>query len=96
MERATLALAALVAATVSLAQQTTPQTPAESRASAAPQEQTAPPADPSPRMSETDRLILMGDCLRQVQAARPGMPEKDAKTYCDKRVKGYSFPHSER
>lgn len=96
MKRAAATLAALAAATVSLAQQTTPQTLAEARTSAAPQERTAPPADPSPRMSETDKLILIGDCLRQVQAARPSMPDKDAKTYCDKRVRGYSFPHSER
>ena len=96
MKRSPFALAALAAVAVSLAQQTTPQTPAEARTSAAPQERTAPPADPSPRMSETDKLILMGDCLRQVQAARPSMPDKDAKAYCDKRVKGYSFPHSER
>jgi len=96
VKRAASALAALAAATVSLAQQTTPQAPTEARTSAAPQERTGPPTDPSPRMSETDKLILMGDCLRQLQAARPSMPEKDAKAYCDKRVKGYSFPHSER
>lgn len=96
MKRAALALAALAAATVSLAQQATSQSSAEARTRASPQEQTGPPSDASPRMSETDRLILMGDCLRQVQAARPSMPEKDAKAYCDKRVKGYSFPHSEQ
>ena len=45
-------------------------------------------------MSETDKLILMGDCMRQVQAAHPSLPEKDAKAYCDKRVKGYSFPYN--
>lgn len=93
MKRAAVALAALAAATVSLAQQTTPQTPAESRTSTIPQ-QTAPPAHPSPRMSETDKLILMGDCMRQVQAAHPSVPGKDAKAYCDERVKSYSFPHN--
>lgn len=30
--------------------------------------------------SETDKLILMGDCMRQVQAAHPSAPEKDAKS----------------
>ena len=94
MKRAALALAALAAATVSLAQHTTPQTSAESRTSTIPREQSAPPADRSPRMSETDKLILMGDCMRQMQAAHPSVPEKDAKTYCDKRVKSYSFPHN--
>ena len=94
MKRAAVVLIALAAATASLAQQTTSQTPAESRTSTNPPEQTAPPAHPSPRVSETDRLILMGDCLRQVQVAHPSVPEKDAKAYCDERVKSYSFPHN--
>src|SRR5215469_6494526 len=94
VKRAALALAALAASTVSLAQQTSPQTPAEPRTSTAPQAQTARTVDPSPRMSETDKLILMGDCLRQVQATHPSVPQKDAKAYCDKRVKSYSFPHN--
>ena len=90
MKRAAFALVALVASTVAIAQQTTPWTPAKPQTSDTRKDHTAP------RMSETDKLILMGDCLRQVQAARPSMPDKDAKAYCDKRVKGYSFPHSER
>jgi hypothetical protein len=94
VKRAALPLASLVAATISLAQQTTPQVPAESRASTTLQQQTAPPADRSPRMSETDKLILLGDCMRHVQAAHPGLPERDLKAYCDKRVKGYSFPYN--
>jgi hypothetical protein len=94
VKRAALPLAALVAATVSLAQQTTPQTPAESRASTTPQQQTAPPADRRPRMSETDKLILLGDCTRHVRAAHPSLPEKDVKAYCDKRVKDYSFAYN--
>ena len=94
MKRAALALAVLAAATVSLAQHTTPQTSAESRTSTIPREQSDSPADPSPRMSETDKLILMGDCMRQMQAAHPSVPEKDAKAYCDKRVKSYSFLHN--
>jgi hypothetical protein len=94
VKRAALPLAALAAATVSLAQQTTPQSPAEPRTSTTRQEQTAPPADASPRMSATDKLILLGDCMRQVQAAHPSLPEKDAKAYCDKRVKSYSFPQN--
>jgi hypothetical protein len=94
VKHAAVALAALAAATVSLAQQTTPQTPAESRTNTIPPQQTAAPAHPSPRMSETDKLILMGDCMRQVQSAHPSVPGKDAKAYCDERVKSYSFPHN--
>ena len=93
MKRAALPLAALAAATVSLAQQTTSQAPAEPRTSTTPHEQKAPAAVPSSRRSETDKLILLGDCMRQMQAAHPNVPEKDAKSYCDKRVKSYSFPH---
>jgi hypothetical protein len=96
VKRAAVALAALAAATVSLAQQTTPQTPAESRASTNSPEQTAPPAHPNPRISETDKLILVRDCMRQVEAGHPSVPEKDVKAYCDERVKSYSFPHAER
>jgi hypothetical protein len=93
VKRAALTLATLSAATVGLAQQTTPQNRAEPRTGTAPQAQTTPPVDPSPRMSETDKLILMGDCMRYVQAAHPSVPGKDAKAYCDKRVKSLSFPH---
>ncbi len=92
MKRAALALAALAAATVALAQQTTPPTAAEPSTSTTPQEQTAPPADSSTRMSEADRQTLMRDCVRQVQAANPSVPEKDVKAYCDKEVKNYSSP----
>ncbi len=90
MKRAALALAALAAVSSALAQQTTPSTPAEPRTSTTPQEQTAPPADSSARMSETDKQTLMKDCVRQVQAANPSVPEKDVKAYCDKQVKSYS------
>jgi hypothetical protein len=92
VKRAALALATLAAATVALAQQTTPPTPAEPPTSTTPQEQTAPPADSSPRMSEADRQDLFRDCVRQVQAANPSVPEKDVKAYCDKQVKSYSSP----
>ena len=88
MKRAALALAAMAATTIALAQQTTPR--AEPPTSTAPQEQTAPPPDASPRMSETDKQTLMRDCVRQVQAANPSVPEKDVKAYCDKQVKSYS------
>lgn len=45
-------------------------------------------------MSETDKLILLGDCMRQVHTAHPSLAEKDAKAYCDQRVKNYSFPRN--
>jgi hypothetical protein len=41
-------------------------------------------------MSETDKQTLMRDCVRQVQAANPSVPEKDVKAYCDRQVKSYS------
>jgi hypothetical protein len=43
-------------------------------------------------MSEADRQSLWKDCVRQVQAANPSVPEKDVKAYCDKQVKNYSSP----
>jgi hypothetical protein len=92
--KAALALAVLTASTVALAQQTTPPSPAEPRTSATPQEQTAPPAESTaPRMSETDKQILLRDCTRQVEASHPTVPEKDVKSYCEQEVKTYSTPH---
>jgi len=85
VKRAALALAALVASTVALGQQTTPRTPAEPRTGTARQEQTAP------RLSETDKLTLINDCTRQVQAAHPSVPEKEVKGYCENQVKSHSL-----
>lgn len=90
MKRAAFALGTLAAATFAMAQQTSP--PPEPPTSTAPQEQTAPPPAASPRMNESDKQTLMQDCIRQVQAANPSVPEKDIKAYCDKQVKSYS-PH---
>ena len=90
--RTALALAALAAATVALAQQTPPPTRAESQSSTAPQEQTAPPADSSTRMSDADRQALMNKCVTQVQAANPSVPEKDIRAYCDREIKNLSSP----
>ena len=91
MKRAALALVALAAATGALAQQTSPTSPA-APTSTAPQEQSAPPADSSTRMSEADKQTLMRDCVKQVQAANPTVPQKDVEAYCDKQVKAYSSP----
>ena len=85
MKRAALALAALAAASVALAQQTTP--PTEPRTSTTPQEPTTPPANSSARMSEADKATLMNKCVTQVQAANPNVPAKDIRTYCDQEIK---------
>ena len=93
MKRAALALAALAAATIALAQQTTPPTaPAEPQTSTSPQEQTAPPAGSSAHMSQADRQALMSKCVTQVQAANPNVPEKDIRAYCDKEIKSIATP----
>jgi hypothetical protein len=92
VKRAALALAALAAATIAIAQQTTPSSPAEPRTNTTPQEQTAPPADSSARMSEADRQALMNKCLTQVQAANPNVPEKDIRNYCDQEIKSIASP----
>jgi predicted Zn-dependent protease len=93
VKRAASALAALAAATVALAQQTTPPTPAEQRTSPAPQEQTTPPANSSARsLSEADKQTLMNKCLTQVQAANPNVPQKDIRAYCDQEIKSIASP----
>ena len=92
MKRAALALTALAAATVALAQQTTPSTTAEPQTSTTPQEQTAPPADSSTRMSDADRQALRNKCVAQLQAANPNVPEKEVRSYCDKEIKNLSSP----
>ena len=86
MKRGALALAALVASTVALGQRMTSPTPVEPRISTTPREQKAP------RMSETDKLTLINDCTREVQASHPSVPEKDVKAYCEDRLKSYSSP----
>ena len=90
MKRTALALAALAAASVALAQQTTPPTATEP--STAPHEQTAPPADSSAHMTDADRQALMNKCMTQVQAANPNVPAQDIKAYCDKEIKSIGSP----
>jgi len=90
MKRTPLALAALAAASVALAQQTTPPTATEP--STTPQEQTAPPAASSARMTDADRQALMNKCMTQVQAANPNVPAQDIKAYCDKEIKSIASP----
>ena len=93
MKRAASALAALTAATLAIAQQTNPPTAAAPPTGTIPQEQTAPPSDSRLHLSEADRQTLMGDCMRQVQANNPNVPEKDVKAYCENAVKDYVSAH---
>ena len=86
VKRAALALAALVASTVALGQRMTSPTPVEPRISTTPREQKAP------RMSEADKLALINDCTRQVQAAHPSVPEEDVKADCENHLKSHSSP----
>ena len=86
VKRAALALAALVASTVALGQRMTSPSPVEPRISTTPREQKAP------RMSEADKLALINDCTRQVQAAHPSVPEEDVKADCENHLKSHSSP----
>jgi hypothetical protein len=92
VKRAALALAVLTAATIALAQQTTPPSSADPRTSPAPQEQPAPPADSNAGISQADKQALMNKCLTQVQAANPNVPEKDVRAYCDKEINSIASP----
>ena len=89
-----LALTALAAATVAVAQ-TTPQTSADQPAQTTSQQQypnsTTPPADQGAGTSSSaDKQALIKDCLKQVQAANPNAAAKDVKEYCDKQVNSSS------
>jgi hypothetical protein len=92
MKRTALALAALAAVSVAWAQQTTPPSATKMQSTTSPQEQTAPPADSSARMSDADKQALMNKCLTQVQAANPNVPAQDIKAYCDKEIKSIESP----
>ena len=92
MKRAASALAALATATVALAQQTTPPTPAAPRTNSGQQQQTTPPATSSAQMSEADKQALMNKCVTQVQAANPNVPQKDIQAYCDQEIKSIASP----
>jgi hypothetical protein len=86
---AVIALTALTATSVALAQQATPQTEAQPPAGATSQDQSqaTPPADPSTSASgPADKQSLMKNCMTQIQAANPGVPEKVIKDYCAKQT----------
>jgi hypothetical protein len=89
MRRVALALAALTATTLAVAQQTTPPTTTGPQTSTTSQEQAAPRADSKLHLSEADKQTLMGDCTRQVRANNPNVSEKDIKVYCTDAVKNY-------
>jgi hypothetical protein len=85
---ATLALTALVAASAAFAQTTPPPTTAEPAPSAAPQQQSpdSTSSDQSARSNSANTEALMQDCLRQVQAANPGVAESDIKKFCENEI----------
>jgi hypothetical protein len=91
---AAFALTAVAAATIALAQTAPAEPPASTE-----QQQTNPttqPSDPGARSDSgrADPQALMKDCIKQVQAANPNVPQKDIKEYCDKQVKSQSSsPH---
>jgi hypothetical protein len=90
---AVFALAALATATAALAQQSPPSAdPPASAPSTATQ-----PADPNAgtdsASSQANKQALMKDCMTQVRAANPGVPDKDIKNFCDKQINQPSPPH---
>jgi hypothetical protein len=87
VKRVAPALAALVAATVASAQQTTRPTPPEPRISTTPHGQAAARADSKARMTQADKRVLMNKCVTQTHAANPNVPEKDIRGYCDEGIK---------
>jgi predicted component of type VI protein secretion system len=83
---AAFALTALVTATIGLAQQqTTPQPQAQPPASTA---QSQTPSDP-----KADKQALLKDCVSQVGAANPRVPEKEIRDFCTKELDAHYSPH---
>ena len=86
MKRAALALAALAAATVALAQHVSAPNRAEPRTG------TTSQADSSARLSRADKRDLMNKCVAQTRAANPNVAEKDIRAYCDEGIKTITSP----
>jgi hypothetical protein len=86
VKRAALALAALAAATVALAQHTTPLNRAEPRTG------TTSQADSSPHLSRADKRDLLNKCVAQTRAANPNVAEKDIRAYCDEGIRTITSP----
>ena len=87
MNRLAIALTALCATTVGLAQQQPPP-------SQAPQQPPASTSQPT-TLSQADRDALMKDCLEKIQAANPQASQEDVKAYCDKKVQEYASPKNQ-
>jgi hypothetical protein len=87
VKRLALALAALAAATVAIAQVNPTEPPASTTQQ---QHSTTPPSDPNAGMSsessKASQQALMKDCMTQVQAANPGVPGKDIKKFCENEI----------
>jgi|KBSMisStaDraftv2_1062788.scaffolds.fasta_scaffold1649266_1 hypothetical protein len=95
MKGPTLALLALAAAGVAMAQTTPPPTTAEPPAAAAPDEQSqSPPPDSSASPNSADAQALMKDCMTQVQAANPNVSEKDVKAFCENELAKSAQPRT--
>src|SRR5689334_643829 len=97
---AVLALTALAATGLAVAQQAPP--PAEPPTSTSSQEQapdaTTPPSDSSAgaatQSSSADKQQMMKDCMTQVTTANPGVPQKDIQDFCDKEVNKTAPPRN--
>jgi hypothetical protein len=89
---ALFALTALAAASVGLAQQPAPQTepPANNPSTTQPSD---PGASTDSDSSQANKQALMKDCMQQVRAANPGVPDKDIKNFCDKQINQPPPPH---
>ena len=85
------ALSALAAASICFAQTPPQSEPPASTPSTAPA-----PSDPGTssdtQSTQANKQALMKDCMTQVRAANPGVPEKDIKNFCDKQINQPSPP----
>ena len=92
--RAVLALIALAAAAISLAQSPPQSQPPASTQQPEEQQQTNPPTEPPASTSEGTMgqatQALMRQCVQRMQAANPSALQKDIHDYCEKQVKSQS------
>lgn len=98
MKAPTLALLALMAATAAVAQVTPAPSTAEPPATATPEEQntspTTPPSDSSASPNSADSQALMKDCLSQVKAANPNVPDQDIRKFCENEISKTTPPRN--
>ena len=88
-----IALTALAAATVGLAQQSPPQSQPPANAASTTTQPSDQGTSSDSESSHANKQALMKDCLTQVRAANPGVPEKDIKNFCDKQINQPPPPH---